>query len=180
MKLIIATALLLSSMGAWAVNKCTGPDGKVSFQDAACPGTGQALQIKPASGSGKPAAPPPTAAPAATSAPEARQQTEAQRITAQVEASKAARRKTELETLLVPNAQSFVNSQISRCDAEIQALKNKKSLANNNLAGATWEASISSEMSAVAALCTEKNKAAKEQLDQLLTECRGLGGCKAL
>ena len=25
---------------AWAVNKCTGPDGKVMFQDAPCPGTG--------------------------------------------------------------------------------------------------------------------------------------------
>lgn len=36
---------------AWAVNKCTGPDGKVSFQDAPCTdGKAEALRIRPASG----------------------------------------------------------------------------------------------------------------------------------
>lgn len=29
-------ALLLACGQAWAINKCTGPDGKVSFQDAPC------------------------------------------------------------------------------------------------------------------------------------------------
>ena len=33
-------AALLAASPAWAVNKCTGPDGKVMFQDAPCPGTG--------------------------------------------------------------------------------------------------------------------------------------------
>ncbi|MBX9836009.1 MAG: DUF4124 domain-containing protein [Burkholderiaceae bacterium] len=36
---------------AWAINKCTGTDGKVSFQDAPCAdGKGEALRIRPASG----------------------------------------------------------------------------------------------------------------------------------
>lgn len=35
---------------AWAVNKCTGPDGAVVFQDAPCTGKGQTLTIRPGSG----------------------------------------------------------------------------------------------------------------------------------
>lgn len=34
---------------AWAINKCT-IDGQVVFQDAACPGKGETLVVKPASG----------------------------------------------------------------------------------------------------------------------------------
>lgn len=39
-------ALLCSQ--AWAVNKCTGADGKVSFQDAPCVGKGEAITVRPA------------------------------------------------------------------------------------------------------------------------------------
>jgi hypothetical protein len=38
---LIALALYPS---AWAVNKCTGPDGKVTYQDALCPGTAKAAE----------------------------------------------------------------------------------------------------------------------------------------
>lgn len=38
MKLLLITAAALSVLcaPAWAINKCTGPDGKVAFQDAPC------------------------------------------------------------------------------------------------------------------------------------------------
>lgn len=32
----IAALLLLFCVPAWAINKCTGPDGKVAYQDASC------------------------------------------------------------------------------------------------------------------------------------------------
>lgn len=32
---------------AWAINKCTGADGKVSFQDAPCPGDGEKIEVRP-------------------------------------------------------------------------------------------------------------------------------------
>lgn len=32
----------------WAVNKCTDAHGKVSFQDAACPGKGEKIEVRPA------------------------------------------------------------------------------------------------------------------------------------
>lgn len=37
----------------------------------------------------------------------------------------------------------------SEMNAELDVLRSKKAMANNNLAGATWEQSISAEMSAV-------------------------------
>ncbi len=45
-------AVLLAASHAWAVNKCTGADGKVSFQDAPCAGTGKgdALTVRPSGG----------------------------------------------------------------------------------------------------------------------------------
>ena len=52
--LLVAT--LLMAAPAWAVNKCTGPDGKVAFQDAPCTGKGEKLDVRPASGHSAPAA----------------------------------------------------------------------------------------------------------------------------
>ena len=49
---------------AWAVNKCTGADGKVTFQDAPCAGNGEQIDVRPASGPARAAAP--AATPAAT------------------------------------------------------------------------------------------------------------------
>lgn len=33
---------------AWAINKCTDADGRVSFQDASCPGQGEKIEVRPA------------------------------------------------------------------------------------------------------------------------------------
>jgi hypothetical protein len=42
---VLWLALLLAVAPAWAINKCTGPDGKVAFQDAPC--VGESNPIKP-------------------------------------------------------------------------------------------------------------------------------------
>lgn len=45
-KTIAAAALLtLATAPTWAVNKCTGPDGAVVFQDAPCSGKGEAVKV---------------------------------------------------------------------------------------------------------------------------------------
>lgn len=33
---------------AWAINKCTDAQGKVSFQEAPCPGEGEKIEVRPA------------------------------------------------------------------------------------------------------------------------------------
>ena len=73
----LLAAALFAAGPAWAINKCTGPDGKVVFQDTPCTGEGGKLDVRPASGVAStvaPAAPitspsTSTAAPTAPAAP---------------------------------------------------------------------------------------------------------------
>lgn len=51
--ILIAAALLLSSQ-AWAINKCTGPDGRQVYQDAPCAGQGEKMDIRPSTGAPDP------------------------------------------------------------------------------------------------------------------------------
>lgn len=176
---MIAAALIAFSVApAWAVNKCTGLDGKVVFQDAPCMGKGETIAVRPASGAAPPA--PNVGADVGTGATgdPAKPVTEAQRIQAQIATSQQARRLLELQNLYVPGAQAEVDRQRQRCDKEIQRLRNQKSRANNNLAGATWENAISGEMTAVATRCDTQNRELRDDAQRLLTECRQLGGCK--
>ena len=53
--IFLIAALLVTP--AWAINKCTGLDGKVSFQDAPCAGKGEQVDVRPASGPARAAAP---------------------------------------------------------------------------------------------------------------------------
>jgi hypothetical protein len=49
-KIVLTMALAcLAASPVWAINKCT-INGKVVFQDTACPGKGETLVVKPASG----------------------------------------------------------------------------------------------------------------------------------
>src|SRR3990167_5023399 len=47
---VVFSLALAMSAPAWAINKCAMPNGKVSFQDAPCPGQGETIEVKPASG----------------------------------------------------------------------------------------------------------------------------------
>lgn len=178
-----ATALTLlvaafASGPAWAVNKCVGPDGAVVFQDAPCAGKGETLTVKPASG----AAPTPvtadTAAASTDGASPSKPLTEAQRIERQVAASQQDRRKQELEVRLVPDAEGAIHRHRAVCDRDMKALQAKKARANNNLAGATWEGSISGEMTALATTCDTRNRELREDAAALRAECQKLGGCR--
>lgn len=55
-------------------------------------------------------------------------------------------------------------------DADIQRLKDQKKYASNNLAGATWEESISTEMSATVASYRAKIENARAQIKYLQEE----------
>ncbi len=174
-KLSIAVALLATLSGpTWAINKCTGPDGKMVYQDAACAGKGEKINVRPASGDGAIRAATSLSTQGATTKP----LTEAQRIEAQISDLQRARRKQELENILVPDAQRAIRNQRDQCDQELKALQAKKGMAKNNLAGATWESSISTEMTAVATRCDTKNRDSSEVLKALRDECLTLGGCK--
>jgi len=45
----VGCALMLCFLApAWAINKCTDANGKVSFQDAPCEGQGEKIEVRPA------------------------------------------------------------------------------------------------------------------------------------
>lgn len=59
----VGCALILGFLApAWAINKCTDADGKVSFQDAPCAGKGEKIEVRPAITGATPVQPPRSAA----------------------------------------------------------------------------------------------------------------------
>jgi hypothetical protein len=172
---VFLTALLAALCApAWAINKCTGPDGRVAFQDAPCIGKGEVLQVRPASGHDPL---PQLAQPPLEGAP-AKPVSEAQRLEGLITASQRKRRMQELEARLVPDAQGAIYMHRVQCDEQLKALQIKKYSANNNLAGATWEGAISGEMTAIATRCDTRNRELKDDYDTLRKECQAAGGCK--
>lgn len=171
----LAYALLTATAPAWAINKCVGPDGKVSFQEQPCPGKGGAIEVKPASGMA-PAAPAPaqssSGAPATTLTPAA--------PPAKKEGAfgESYRRKLDLESHLISNTRAELNGLLRDCEAQQRQLASKKNLARNNLAGATWEQSISAEMQAAATTCDTKARDLRARLEGLEKELRDLKAAK--
>lgn len=102
---VLACAIFGSALhctSAWAVNKCTGPDGAVVFQDAPCAGKGETLTVKPASGAAPTPRPADAAAASTDGSSASKPLTEAQLIERQVAERQQDRRKQELEVRLLP------------------------------------------------------------------------------
>lgn len=150
-------AALIAAAPAWAINKCTGSDGKTVFQDAPCAGKGEKIEVRPASGS----------APIAPSAATATVKKEGA-------FGESWQRRTYLENRGVADARSALQSHKAQCDAKQRELSSQKSQASNNLAGATWLQSIATEMQAAATICETKSRDLQHNLETLEKELREL------
>jgi len=154
---------------SWAINKCAMPNGKVSFQDAPCPGKGEAIEVKPASGRA------PSPAPVASDAdPVTSAQPAAKPAKKEGAFGETWRRKTDLEQHLISSARSELYGHLADCERQQRSLAARKSQASNNLAGATWEQSISAEMQAAATTCSTRARDLRAQLESLEKELRAL------
>ena len=187
MKKIAITALLAVLAGqAWAVNKCTLPDGRITFQDAPCAGsaTGEVMTIRPASGYVTAAPQEASQKPAATSSAPSengekpKPKTHVQKMQDQITNSQNERRRQELEMRFIPETTAAINNNNATCDGQIQELKDRKLRANNNLAGATLEQSLSTEMLVISTRCEARTTELRTALDSLKKECKSLGGCR--
>lgn len=165
---LLLCAIVLTSP-AWAINKCKGADGKIVFQDAPCTGQGEQIVVKPASGHA-PAAPSSSASAATAAAPALADPG------GKKEGAFGAswQRRTYLENRGVADARGALRSHQAQCDAKQRELASKKNYAKNNLAGATWEQSISTEMQAAATMCDSKTRDLRSQLESLEKELRDL------
>jgi len=75
----------------------------------------------------------------------------------------------------ISSQKRYISDLQSDMDRELASLRAKKQRANNNLAGAQWEQSISAEMQAVTERYRSKISVAENQLDRLLNKSAELG-----
>ncbi|MDZ7864969.1 DUF4124 domain-containing protein [Acidovorax sp.] len=182
-QLFMATACLALAAPVWAINKCTGPDGKVSFQDAPCAGNGKGEKVEvrlSSSGIGTAAAAPAAASPA-SGASAAAPAAGAASVPATAPAPRKEgafgetwRRKTDLEQRLVREARGALQTHRQRCAAEQRDRAARRTQARTNTAVAVSEQAITAEMQAAAAACELRARELQANVDALEKELREL------
>ena len=118
-----------------AINKCVDDVGKVVYQSAPCPATAKGSEITL-----QKAPPVPVASPVDAE--------ELKRIQQTANAMERERKLKEINRA-ISDTEELITDNRQAMNSELSALQQKKQLATNNLAGATWEQSISAEMSSV-------------------------------
>lgn len=178
----IALLALMAATPAWAVYKCQDASGRTTFQEIPCSGANQGgkLEVHPASGSApKLQAPagaglaPPTVGTEAPAAPSPAM-TETDRLNNLSARLAKENRLATLNNLSISGAQGEMLRAQAQCQAEIEAVRKRKELADNSLAGATWQQSLSAEMQAMAARCDTEQRRLQANLERLLSEKQDL------
>ncbi|WP_145914954.1 hypothetical protein KV708_19820 [Comamonas thiooxydans] len=171
---LAAFALLVAACTpAWAIYKCDDGTGKQVFQDRPCTsGKSSTIEVKPASGHTTKPSQAAIAAPALGTAetPAAKPLTEADRLNAQADVIRKRARLRDINDLYLNGAYLNVERVQNKCRNDMDALSVKKRSSMNNLAGATWEQSISAEMQAVATRCQAEQQTAQNELDRIRNE----------
>lgn len=171
--LIAAAVLALAASPAWAVYKCKDATGRTVFQERACEATGAKggqIDVTPAAGNVAPPAAAVAAPVVQPSAPGAQPQTEAQRLRAKSDREGKERRLSELREREIPSAEGRIRTATNQCSKRMGSTQGMKAYANNNLAGATWEQSLSTEMQAIATQCGAEQTRLNAALDRLHSE----------
>ena len=155
-RLFSVILLSLATAPAWAVNKCVDDAGKVVYQSAPCPATTKGSEI------------PLQKVPSAT-VPSPADAEELKRIQQTSNALERERKLKDIDRAL-GDAEGLIADYRQAMSRELSALQQKKQRAENNLAGATWEQSISAEMNAVtqkydALIRTEQNRIERLRAD---------------
>lgn len=153
-KTCLFAVVVLLQAPAWAVNKCKGPDGKISFQDAPCTGQGDKITVKPASGYVAPT--------------EATTQTRTQ---ANLDALQGERVRRE-KWIVMNDARIALGNQRNQCTDEQKQLASSKLLSRNNLAGATRDVSISQEMTAAVMACDSRTRGKEKDVADAEKVCQ--------
>lgn len=160
-------AIALCAGSAHAINKCTGPDGRVSFQDAPCAGKGEVFNPRAT-------AQPPTPVAANPAKSASAPQTEAQRLEGIVSNSQRKRRAQDLRDRYLPLAEDQLRDHRAACERAQEDMAAKQYIYQQNLYGKTHAAQMASEMAAAAVKCQQKEALLKDSLEALAKECAAL------
>lgn len=143
---------------ALAVNKCTGADGRVTYQDSPCVGgTTREVDVSPPVGGQK--VPP---------------SSEAARIEGQVAASQRSRRALELRERLLPDAETAVQKHQAACEARHRELAEQRAAAGQNRFNRGQAQQAAADLRAERASCQAKDRELKATLHSLSRECASL------
>lgn len=160
-----------SNLSAQELYKCVGSDGKTTYQAVPCSGADKRGSIKQ-SASGPvitPSSPGMAKSEAVSAASTAASTTDAQKL----KGMQTLRRSNDLKAD-IENAQSNISLFRSQMDRELNMLRERKNSSRNNLAGATWEQSISTEMQAVVATYETKIKIEESKVRQFQNQLADL------
>ena len=161
--ILFCTATILLTSPAYAqVYKCK-VGGRTVFTDQPCDETAKPIAVRPGAGYHVPtqqagqedAAAPATAAP---SAPRSRLEEADRRVKQRIIQDKIA------------NQENRIIALRQRRDDELAELRRRKGYANKNLAGATWEQSISTEMQAINSRYDTEMRIIQSDIEQLRRE----------
>lgn len=171
-RIFFAFSLCVLTLNSWAVNKCKGPDGKIVFQDRPCEGQGEALVVRPASGAAPPATAPSARGDSSAngSAGQSGDAPKGNKYEQQLAKAQDERERRD-KWFAMRNAGQALDRQVAQCEQDQRRIASQKAYSKNNLAGATWDVSISNEMQAAAALCSEKVKLAQSRLESARATC---------
>ncbi|MFN7856738.1 MAG: DUF4124 domain-containing protein [Acidovorax sp.] len=149
--------LVLGCMSpAWAVYKCTEANGKVSFQDAPCPGEGQKIDVRPGT-RGATASPTPSGA------------------SAEGAFGATWQRKNYLQTKGIPQARAAVERSQRECAATGEVTAQAGPLRRGNLpSGNQPVQELAAKAAEAKAACDARTQALRDQLQTLEKELAGL------
>ncbi|MFT4241206.1 MAG: DUF4124 domain-containing protein [Acidovorax sp.] len=151
-----ACALALGFLApAWAINKCTGADGKVSFQDAPCPGRGETIEARPAMQGATPIQAPPSA-------------------TKEGAFGASWQRKNYLQTQGVPQARAALERHQRECAAQTEAVAQAGPLRRSALAGTQFAQEREATGAERKTACEARTQELREQLQALEKELGAL------
>jgi hypothetical protein len=169
-----AFLLAFACSGATAQYKCVDAKGNTSFQQTPCPASAKEQKVRVFSGEAQRQTTP-------RASPVPPQLSADQRILANIQRE----RRLEDRAQAIDNLERQINYIESVIDkrniqlaSEIAALQHKKTYAKNNLAGATWEQSISTEMQAVTQKYKAMNDVDFEKLKQTRSQLEAVKSAK--
>lgn len=149
--LLMIASLLVSLPAAAQVNKCQVGD-KVVYQAAPCKAGATRATLAPRNDVSEDSA-----------------RANREKFIADDKVRQAGNRRERIDGTIAALERDIAGYQKSM-DAELATLQARKASANNNLAGATWEQSLSTEMQAVTAKYQTKIKTAQDRIAGLRQE----------
>lgn len=156
----LAAALLTAGAAHAQIYKCR-IDGQTVFADHPCAADAQPLDVRPAAGPGTPPAP---GAPSTLD-----------KLNASVADMARTRQLRDLDHR-IRGERIGLDQEQDRMNQELAALRSKKNRANNNLAGAMWEQSISEEMNATVARYNLRMQGIRDEIRRLEELRAGVAG----